>query len=64
MEDLTALWSQYRTFVLVALAAVLVLAVLKVVLNRPSKEEMEHQRRMEELKKRQKDRYRNLRPLK
>ncbi len=64
MEDLTAIWSQYKTFVLLALAAIPVLALLKVILNRPSREEMDHERRMEGLKKQQKDRYRDLRPLK
>lgn len=64
MEELTAIWTQYKTFVLLALAALLVLALLKVLLDRPSREELDHERRMEKLKKQQKDRYRDLRPLK
>jgi len=64
MEDLATLWSEYGTFVLLALAAMVVLVLLRALLNRPSKEELEHERRMEKLKREQKDRYRDLRPLK
>jgi cbb3-type cytochrome oxidase subunit 3 len=42
----------------------IVLAVLWFWLQRPTKEEMEHERRFQELKEKSKDTYRRLRPLK
>jgi len=58
------LLKEYRTYVVAAIGILVGLLVLRFFLNRPSRTELEHQKRFEGLKGQSKDRYRETRPLK
>ncbi len=57
--------SEYWLEVMVAgVFLAIVLAIVWLWLQKPTREEMEHERRLQELKEKSKDTYRRLRPLK
>lgn len=64
MESLIDLISQHWLYLIAGACLVILLAILWLWLQRPTKEEIDHQRRFEELKEKSKDTYRRLRPLK
>ncbi len=51
-------------YVGLGVVGLVVLVVLWRWLNRPGREELEHERRYQELKEHSRDKYKNLRPLK
>ncbi|MGQ9857987.1 MAG: hypothetical protein ACUVS3_04760 [Thermodesulfobacteriota bacterium] len=63
-ERVTGFLSSNPQYVGLAVLGILVLAVGLWWLNRPSRNELEHTRRLQELQRRSKDKYKDTRPLK
>jgi type II secretory pathway component PulM len=63
MEDFIVLLKGHGEYILLGIGVIIVLFVLKILLNRPTREERERQARIDRLKKEHANRYRDLRPL-
>jgi len=57
------LFNEYKSYLFLAGGIALALIVLRIILNRPSKRDKEHQARMNVLKEKHKDRYKDVRRL-
>jgi type II secretory pathway component PulM len=64
LEEIGALAARHAEYLVLAGLGLVGLVVLWWWLNRPSKEEIQHKRRFEELKEQSRDKYSKLRPLK
>ncbi len=64
MEKILELLGEYRVYVVASIIILVGLFALRFLLNRPSQTELDHEKRLEQLKGQSKDRYRETRPLK
>jgi hypothetical protein len=63
MEEFMDLFNEYKSYIILAAGIILGLIVLRIILNRPSKRDKEHQARIDVLKEKHKDRYKDVRRL-
>ncbi len=64
LEEARSFLDGHIGYLVLGVMGIVVLGLVWKWLNRPGREELEHQRRFQDLKDKSRDRYKNLRPLK
>lgn len=64
LEELRSFWEGHIVYVFLGVSGLVGLGFLWRWLNRPGRQEVEHQKRFQELQEKSRHRYKDLRPLK